>query len=663
MGLSVSDGIWRRFVREGTLDAGRLRTSISESWLRCRRLGVNPLDGKGREPLAADLLFSQREAQRQFLEVALPHLKALYESLAGQGLLVLLTDTNGLVLFMVGDASAMERAMNIQFVEGVRWTEEFVGTNAIGTALAVGQPLMVAGEEHFAVASHTWSCAAAPIHDSDGAVLGVVDVSGSLGLASAALLAQVVVTAISIENAWRAGEQKELLSWVMMADTALKEQTHSAVVDSKGRLVGLTRDLQKIDGEGLLQPIEEFLSQRGLTIIASHGVESSFVGHSAGKQVTLAPKAKQGPQVPVELSTFPGAVGVSAAFVQTWLDVRRVAGTEVPVLLQGETGVGKEVFARALHANSPRHSGPFVAVNCGAIPEHLLSSELFGYVEGAFTGARRGGAKGRLEQADGGTLFLDEVESMSSEMQVALLRALQERVIMPLGAGKPIMTDFRLVAATHKGLEYLVEQGKFRQDLYYRLHVYPVVIPPLRDRKEDMQGLVDFYCRQQNWPVRLPEEVIQVLMEYNWPGNVRELYGVLDYLRVRSQGATPRQEYLPPWLVAKYRSNTPGIQATGNLGTLIPVQTNSSLRVHPLEDSGTYFIPKTAVSPELGLFLPEPPGNLSFLERVQYSAMVVALYKCGGRVTDAAQMIQVARSTFYRRMHRFGLRGKMETKR
>ena len=222
-----------------------------------------------------------------------------------------------------------------------------------------------------------------------------------------------------------------------------------------------------------------------------------------------------------------------------------MAATSLPVLLIGETGTGKELFAHAVHNASPRAQGPFVAINCAAMPENLLESELFGYEDGAFTGARRGGKPGLFEFAHQGTLFLDEVEGMSPALQCKLLRVLQEHEIMPVGGNRIVRVDVRIVAATNEDLEQRVEEGSFRRDLYYRLNTLPALIPPLRQREGDLLLLIEHFRKKSGVEFTLSPELKQMLLAHQWRGNIRELRNVVEYFSYTgSQVITP--EDLPP---------------------------------------------------------------------------------------------------------------------
>lgn len=245
----------------------------------------------------------------------------------------------------------------------------------------------------------------------------------------------------------------------------------------------------------------------------------------------------------------PTIIGKSPKILEVLDLIDRVAQTDSTVLITGESGTGKELVARALHYKSPRRDRPLVAINCGAIPHELLESELFGYVRGAFTGAVRD-KKGRLQLADGGTVFLDEISEMSPSLQVKLLRVLQEREFEPVGSVKPVKVDIRIVAATNKDLEQLVEKGRFRADLFWRLNVVPIYIPPLRERKEDIELLLAHFLQVYNARYGKALEgfsprALEVLREYPWPGNVRELENLVQRLVVLKGSGVVEPEDLP----------------------------------------------------------------------------------------------------------------------
>ena len=259
---------------------------------------------------------------------------------------------------------------------------------------------------------------------------------------------------------------------------------------------------------------------------------------------------------------FDDVVGVSEGIERTKQILRRMAVTKSPVLLIGETGTGKELFANAVHQASRRSKGPFVAINCAAMPENLLESELFGYEEGAFTGAKKGGRPGLFEFAHHGTLFLDEVEGMSPALQVKLLRVLQEHEIMRVGGNKIISIDVRIVAATNESLEEKVRDGSFRRDLYYRLNTLPVLIPPLRQRGDDVFLLMERFNSELKGDFVLSDEVKDLFLHYSWPGNIRELRNLAEYFSFTGSPVITVKD-LPPTFVYENKEMEEGQQVSG----------------------------------------------------------------------------------------------------
>jgi two-component system response regulator AtoC len=280
-----------------------------------------------------------------------------------------------------------------------------------------------------------------------------------------------------------------------------------------------------------------------------------FIGGIEVLIPTGEPQAEEGALLeavllPADAKEFHGLVSRDAAMIRAFETITNVAETDATVLVRGESGSGKELVARAIHLESGRAEGPFVAVNCGALTPGLLESELFGHIRGAFTGAVKD-RKGLFEQADGGTLFLDEVAEIPLEMQSKLLRVLEERRLTPVGASKDIGVDVRVIAATHRALREEVNAGRFREDLMYRLRVVPVFLPPLRERRGDVEVLLRFFLRQFNRTGRrhvetIAPEPMRALLNYSWPGNVRELRNVVEYAFAVGRGNELLLEELPP---------------------------------------------------------------------------------------------------------------------
>jgi PAS domain S-box-containing protein len=312
------------------------------------------------------------------------------------------------------------------------------------------------------------------------------------------------------------------------------------------------------------------------------------------------------------------------AAIQT---ARKVAQTDATVLLYGESGVGKELFAKAIHQASRRHEKPFIAINCGAIPAALFESELFGYQGGAFTGAEKKGKPGKLELAHGGTLFLDEVGELPLELQVKLLRALQERQFYRVGGTEPITVNTRIIAATNRQLEQMVAEGRFREDLYYRLNVFSLDIPPLRDRREDIPELVQIFIHEYSvtheQPVpRIAPEVMQALFDYSWPGNIRELRNVMERLSILQEGGVIQLEHLPG-----------------------PIRTQAELVPSPLPLNNGYAAPLRTPSPSFAELTPT-----SERERI-----LAALDRTYGNKKAAAELLGISRGTLYNKMRKYGI--------
>ncbi|WP_248923932.1 sigma-54-dependent Fis family transcriptional regulator [Paenibacillus hamazuiensis] len=608
MDTTLSLKIWDRFVSEGVLDSSRLNKRLAESWYRSREARVNPHFGKGRYILPPEELHSQKEKNTLLQHIALPHLDKMKQFTNELGMISLLIDPEGYVLTMSGNRDTQNEAKKINFVEGVRWTEDEVGTNAIGTALLIGEPIMVTGSEHYSVASHRWSCAAAPIRNDEGKLLGILDVSCPVDCAHPYTLGIVSTVAYTIEREISIRMHRDEMELAYQSMDLIESDRPLIVCNHKMAVVSASKSVRQTvpKWQGLhAGKIAEY----GFDFQMEFPILSRSHGGIIGTCLYLLKKDAKPtnqhffsspPSAPFE---FKGEAGVSQSFQRTLHEMKRVAPTDATVYLLGETGTGKEVIARSIHENSPRKNGPFVAVNCGAIPKELMESELFGYAEGAFTGARRGGYKGKFEQANHGTIFLDEIGEIPPSMQVALLRILQERKVTPIGSHKEIPLDIRIIAATHRDLRQLVDEGKFREDLYYRLHVYPISVPPLRERKEDIPYLVRYFCEKLGWNLPLSSPFWEQLMSYHWPGNIRELMNVLERQHILYQG-----EMHDPF---------------------------------PLSQREKTEVPHS------------PHTSLSLREKIQLDQMTDALQKTNGNVSKAAKLLGVPRSTFYKRLQKF----------
>lgn len=566
---------WQQFITTGKLEKHILRDFISSSWYRSRDYGVNPLIEKIKVELDEEEIDKRYEEFMSLLKRAKPFMKSLYKIVESSGLLVRLTDKDGYVLECIGDSDLELKYGSLNMYRGCNVKEEVIGTNAIGTALHTGNPVQIIGAEHFCQLYHDWSSSACPIRNDKEEILGILSMTGPCERVHPHTLGMVVAAAEAIEN--------ELQLELINKQLKITNEHFYAIMDS------ISEGLICVNNEGKVTDINLFarklLSLREKDIIGKsintilrkeyrdkiirvvkrgrryEEEEIKFNVNKRKKILCIATITPINDNITNKLEgvviTFKEAkvihnlinkiVGAEARF--SFNDIlgnsenikdaiklaKKCARHSTTVLLQGESGTGKELFAQSIHNTSSRRNKPFIFLNCGAIPRELVASELFGYVEGAFTGAKRGGHPGKFELADGGTIFLDEIGDMPLDAQTNLLRVLETRQVVRVGGHEVIPVDVRVIAATHKDLEREFELGNFRQDLYYRLNVMPIKIPPLRERKEDIRLFIDYFI--EKYTDKMDKEIKEIsdsfyrgMINYNWPGNVRELQNVMQHV-------------------------------------------------------------------------------------------------------------------------------------
>ncbi|HDR4479191.1 TPA: sigma-54-dependent Fis family transcriptional regulator [Bacillus cereus] len=606
---------WKKFVNEGVLDSNRINQRISESWHRCKQANVNPHMNKGQKVLSSNIFREQKKKSEIFLDIALPQIQNMRKTIDELQMMALLIDPDGYVLSLSGNKQTLKRAKHINFIEGVKWTEAAVGTNAIGTALEIEEAIMISGTEHYSVVSHSWSCAAAPIHNDDGKLIGILDFSCPIEFSHPYMLGMVTSIAHAIERECSIRVNQNELHLIHRFLDVIDSDEQVVICNHRDVIVSASKSVRERVTNWSRMKLED---------LVHHGLETKLEipVYSNERMIGKCMYLKENKQMNtysaftfIKGITFPGVTGTSKAFQHTLEEIKLVSPTDASVYVCGETGVGKEYVARAIHENSPRKDGPFIAVNCGSLPKELMESELFGYAEGAFTGARRQGYKGKFEQANGGTLFLDEIGEVPPEMQVALLRVLQERTITPIGSSKEVPVNIRIITATHKDLLRLVEEGKFRQDLYYRLHVYPLYVPSLLERKEDIPYFIQHFCERKNWNVVFPKSICNQFLQHTWPGNIRELVNVLERIYILSQGREICEK-----------------QVAFLIQTMMGNQQQLELQVENKTEH-----------------------TLNFRKKIQRDSMIEALQKTNGNVSLAAKLLDVPRSTFYKRMQKYKL--------
>ena len=545
------------------------RNKIRTSHLRSIEYGVERERVQPSVVLTRRELSAELERNRRLLDTAGPFVSLLNELVFDTGFVILLTDEKGCIIEVSGDEDIMGEIEPYGLVKGAFMSEESIGSNAISISLEENAPLQVTGREHFVHAFHDWSCSAAPIHNEKGATIGCLNITGKKENAYPHMLGLVVATAKAIEYQLRSSfsemRQKEAYHFVSQILNTLEFVVLATDIQGRIRRANnLASSMFKIPKDRIENSFMQdfivtwpgyFKKVKNNEIIIDEEVQISRYGIKESVNMNVYPLTDGDGTISGSVVTlrdmkrvykminkytgmearynFDDLIGESDEMKKIVEYCQNISDSPSTVLIQGESGTGKEVIAQAIHNYSSRRDGGFVALNCGAIPESLIESELFGYSEGAFTSAKKGGKPGKFELANGGTLFLDEIGEMPADMQVKLLRALQERTVTRVGGDKPIPFDVRIIAATNRALLEEVDRGKFRTDLYYRLSVIPVYIPPLRKRREDIPMLIHFFLNLKSVKLRkqLPDmdnRLFKKLVHYDWPGNVRELENFIE---------------------------------------------------------------------------------------------------------------------------------------
>lgn len=618
------------------------RRGVVASWHeRARQLGLQ----EGLQPDFASVsraeLARLAEQHRSLFTHAVPVMEMLHQQILNTHSMVILTDASGLILHTMGDADFLERADRVALRAGVLWAEPSKGTNAIGTALTEARPTLVHGSEHFLAVNRFLTCSCSPIRDPHGRLLGALDVSGARESYHAHTMALVRMSTQMIENHLFVDRfsqtvrihfhlRPEFLGTLAEGIAAFDEAGRFMAGNPAGLLqLGLPAErLRHHTLASLFSTTLNALIDRSrhdgaapLNLCLPNGVKVSARVELCAPATRLRPAvapaapgaARRPPLRFSELDLGEPAIG------RVIERLRRVQRHEIPIVICGETGTGKEVLARAIHHESPRAAKPFVAVDCASIPESLIEAELFGYEEGAFTGARRRGNCGKILMAQGGTLFLDEIGDMPAALQARLLRVLQERTVTPLGSGKTIAVDIAVICATHRNLRDMVQQGTFREDLYYRLNGLAVRLPPLRERG-DLQALMRRILESEGAAApSVAPQVLELFRRSSWPGNLRQLANVL-----RSAAAMAGER---------------GIIEVAHL----PDDFLEELHAIP-QAAATALSAADAARAAM----PEVHAGDASLRRLRAEAIRAALEQHGGNLTAAARHLKVSRNTVYR---------------
>ena len=610
---------------------------IESSHKRSQRYGLRPDSPADFSPVPKNELSLLLEQNRLLHTHAVPAMETLYQQIVNTHNMVILTDANGVIVHSLGDDDFLEKASRVALRPGAVWSEQSKGTNAIGTAIAEQSAVLVHADQHYLTANHFLTCSAAPIADHLGNVIGVLDVSGDQRSFHKHTMALVRMSALMIENQLFSSTFEDAITLHFHARPEFIGTLMEGIASFSpgGRFLAANR-------HGLFQLGLSFKELQSHTFSSLFGLPVSALYehyraaspgllnlcmHSgvrvAGRaQLRLSNSVFQqslAPERPVAVAASQAAATKRRLSGLRYLrtgdpqlelvidKVTRVLGHDIPIMIMGETGTGKELLAQAIHNDSPRATHPFVAVNCASIPETLIESELFGYEDGAFTGARKKGAVGKILQANGGTLFLDEIGDMPFSLQARLLRVLQERTVTPLGSDKSLPVNVELICATNHNLRNRIAQGLFREDLYYRLNGLVVKLPPLRDRT-DLESVVKkiLATESNNGRYHISAELLQLFRRHRWPGNFRQLTNLLRT-------------------------------------AIVMAGDEHEIDLRHMPDD---FLDDMEQAPE-----PQPPVASGVnLEEMEQSAILKSLAAHGGNVSATARALGVSRNTIYRKV-------------
>ncbi len=632
---------------------GRLSDVVTGSWARClREYHLEPDHPHAPVLLDGQALKEHQARAAHIIECAKLEMTTLYQQFGDRELAVVLVDAEGVILHMVAAPEFAQDMSRVGFRVGAVWSENTMGTNGMGTCLAAQAPVAVHRDDHFFSDFISLSCSAVPIFDPDGRLAAVLDVTSRSPHMQQHSLVLLGMTAQMIENrlldqSFRDAYPVHFHSrpefvytlhegkLVVAEDGRIRAANRSALFQLGFRSVEEIRskkfdELFQITLEDILQrsarssfhPIPTFradTSSRFFAVAqqpAAHSVTAyEHHGHKGAGSRPAAGRLRAP-------ATDCGDVRLQGQMERAV----RVIARRIPVLLHGETGAGKEVFARALHEASPFASGAFVAVNCASLPESLIESELFGYRAGAFTGAQRTGRRGKILQADRGTLFLDEIGDMPLALQARLLRVLDERQVSPLGSEETVAVDFQLVSASHRNLPQLVTDGLFREDLFYRLSGLEVNLPPLRERSDRRSLIHRILEEEAGHKMDIDADAEALLLGYSWPGNLRQLRHVLRTAAVLAEGERLGMAHLPP--------NLRGAEARAEAG----------IAMLSINGKASATVPAAGPGP-----LAPPLNPIQANER---EVLLRLLEDHRWNVSNVAKALDISRNTLYRRLHK-----------
>ncbi|MGE5628291.1 MAG: sigma-54-dependent Fis family transcriptional regulator [Solirubrobacterales bacterium] len=548
-----------------------VKYDFKASHKRCVELGVDAEQVFSKKIIGRDELQRKYVKNRDLILNAAPFMEQLCDFVRGSNFFALLTDEEGCILNALGDDNILSEAFAMKMIPGAYMDEENIGTNAMSIAITQNEPIQISGEEHYIKAYHKWTCSAASIKDNKGKIIGALNLTGYKEGTHLHTLGMVAAASNAIEQMMNAKRFNRTLTLTKKHMETVLNSIPIGIIscDIEGNIKSINKKALEIFGYteyemrnlGMISLVDSWhLIKQSLYNGKSTQSEEVYINTSKNKMqyslsaypmynsnediveiVFVLEELKKVRKLAGKIMygqayyTFNKIISANENFLKIIDYAKKISDSKSTVLIMGESGTGKELFAQSIHNYSSRVDEPFIAVNCGAIPRELIESELFGYEEGAFTGAKKGGYSGKFEMADEGTIFLDEIGEMPLDMQTKLLRVIEEGTISRIGGTKTIKVNSRIIAATNRDLKQEVEKGNFRKDLYYRLNVVPLYLTPLRERKEDIVPLIKYLMKTISSrigrpEVEIPEEYIKYLVNYEWPGNVRELENVLELI-------------------------------------------------------------------------------------------------------------------------------------
>ena len=640
---------WENYIHN-EIASEATKKIILDSWKRCADYGVPVENNYPLRVLSYDELIQRKRKNAALISISAPIRESIRRFIHGSHFVIALTDAEGVILELTGDEQMKRALIGGGFIEGADWSERSVGSNAIGTALAICAPIQFAGYEHFCTFTQRTACAAAPVHDPDGRIIGSIDLTGRLKDVNHHTLGMAVAMASDIENCLRISRaERKMRLENAYKDIMLSAMTQGVIAVNERNIVthmnkaavDILHLAQAHTGDSVLS----FLARQEASVREMFTTEETWtdrdIALTIGKKtirvtgtlrnivddkgirlgsIFIFDEIKRTQRIAARYVgamarlTFDDIIGESPTFRKSIAMAQAAARSDASILLLGESGTGKDILAQAIHNASSRRDSPYVAINCGAIPKELVASELFGYADGAFTGAKRGGSVGKFEMADGGTIFLDEIGEMPLDLQVHLLRVLENRTITRVGGTESLPINVRIIAATNADLKEAVDAGLFRSDLYYRLNVISLNLPPLRERIGDIPMLIrHFYSQYFDGQIVIPEDYEEILCRYSWPGNIRELRNIIERTVSLSPDKRLRIDYLPVDLVKAKK---------------------------PVQEA-----PAKAASEK----------TITTVHDAEKEALIASIISNQGNISKAAKDLGVARTTVYRKLKQYGI--------